>query len=217
MKLLGLTDLHGATNVLERILTKVGQVDLVLLGGDVTNFGTPDEAEALVATIRSAGLRVLAVAGNCDSAAIDARLVKLGVSLSGRGVTVGPLGLHGLPAMPPWLDRMYHFSEPELADLLAVGHDQIAGAARHAVLSHAPPRAERIDRTRRGQHVGSTALREFIDRTQPELVGCGHIHEARGVETLGRTTVVNCGAAVAGAYALIDLGQSIQVELGAVA
>lgn len=42
--------------------------------------------------------------------------------------------------------------------------------------------------------VGSTAVREAIEKYQPLLVLCGHIHESRGVVKIGRTTIVNPGS-----------------------
>ena len=213
MKLACLTDLHGSHEALQRILTDAGPVDTVLLGGDVTNFGSPDEAEALVRTAQQIGVPVWGVAGNCDSPQIERRLEELGVSLRGRGVVQEDVGLHGLPAMPPWRTGMYQFTEEELAAMLQAGYAQVADVKYHVVLSHAPPHRTQLDRTRLFQHVGSKALRQFIDQTQPALVLCGHIHEARGVDRLGATVAVNCGAAVAGFYALADLGPEVNVEL----
>ena len=59
----------------------------------------------------------------------------------------------------------------------------------------------------------NTALRDFIEKTQPALVLCGHIHEGRGIEQFGRTTVVNCGLAASGFYALATVGDRVDVEL----
>jgi hypothetical protein len=216
MKLLGITDLHGSRRALGRILDAAGGVDVVLLGGDISNFGSPDDVEALLHQARSTGAEVLAVAGNCDSAAIDGRLAELRASLHGRGVVLGGVGLHGLSGMPPWLPTMYQFTERELAEFLAAGHRAIGDARPHVVLSHPPPRNEALDRTASGANVGSTALRAFVDEHQPTLVVCGHIHEGRGVETLGRTKVVNCGLAAAGQYALVELaeiGEEVAVML----
>jgi hypothetical protein len=44
-------------------------------------------------------------------------------------------------------------------------------------------------------HVGSTAVREAIEATQPVLSLHGHIHEARGAARLGRTLSINPGSA----------------------
>ncbi len=42
--------------------------------------------------------------------------------------------------------------------------------------------------------VGSTAVREMIERVQPLLMLCGHIHETRNVANIGRTTCINPGS-----------------------
>jgi uncharacterized protein len=216
MKLLCLGDLHGNGAALARILERAESADLMLLAGDLTNFGSPDEAEALVRQAGGLGSVVLAVAGNCDSAAIDRRLGELGVGLHGRGITHAGVGFHGLSAIPPWGPRMYQFAEDALAAVLGQGLAEIDGAARRVVLSHVPPHGGRLDRTLLGFHVGSHALRRFIDHARPQLLVCGHIHEARGVERLGATTVVNCGPARAGYHAVVELGNAadeIAVEL----
>ncbi len=219
MKLLCITDLHGGSAGLGRILADAGPVDLVLLGGDLTNFGSPDDAQAIVRQAQAPGAKVLAVAGNCDSAQIDRRLVELDVSLAGRGLIYRGIALHALSAMPPWRGDMYQFTEEELAEALRAGHADAAGSGhdasggRHVILSHAPPRNDKLDRTSFFKHVGSTALRTFIDEEQPLLVVCGHIHEGRGIAKLGRTTAVNCGPAAAGYYATAEVADEVKVEL----
>jgi Icc-related predicted phosphoesterase len=42
--------------------------------------------------------------------------------------------------------------------------------------------------------VGSTAVREAIERFQPMVALHGHVHESRGVTTLGRTLCINPGS-----------------------
>jgi hypothetical protein len=210
---LGITDLHGSNKALTRILDHAGPVDAVLLGGDITHFGSPDEAEDLVRLARRSQATVLGVAGNCDSREIDARLVELDVSLHGRGVLLGTLGLHGLSAIPPWITKMYQTTEGQLAASLEAGYGQVRGAGRHGVLTHVPPLGLSVDRVFFGRHVGSWALREFVDQNAPSLVVCGHIHEARGIEQIGPTTIVNCGHALRGHYAVVDVDEQIAVEL----
>ncbi|MCS7303729.1 MAG: metallophosphoesterase [Thermoguttaceae bacterium] len=231
MRLLGITDLHGAVGVLQRILQEAGPVDLVLLGGDITNFGTPDEVELIVKKMQQDGLSVLAVAGNCDSPQIEQRLQHLGVSLYRRAVVLKQVGFQGLSGMPPWKSRMYHFSEEQLAEDLQEGYRQLQllksplptnpseslqeqpGWKTHILLSHVPPRDCKLDRTFLGRHVGSQSLRRFIDQVQPDLVVCGHIHEGRGLDRIGRTWILNCGAASAGNYGLIEVGSELRLQL----
>jgi Icc-related predicted phosphoesterase len=42
--------------------------------------------------------------------------------------------------------------------------------------------------------VGSTAVRDAIQKYQPPLSVHGHIHESRGVAKIGRTRTVNPGS-----------------------
>ena len=217
MRLLCVTDLHGATDVLERILGDAGRVDGVLLGGDITSFGTPNSAEYIVRRVQREYECVWAVAGNCDSPSIDKRLVELGVSIFGRGAVSGDIGFYGVSAMPPWHGTMYELTEGEIATALETGFSQLGDRRWDVLLTHTPPRDTPLDRTWRGSHVGSTAVREFIGRHPPHLLVCGHIHESRGTAQLGPTQMVNCGAAYEGHYALVDLAEEIRVDLRSVA
>jgi len=63
---------------------------------------------------------------------------------------------------------------------------------------HSPPRDTRCDMTGARQHVGSRAIRRFIERREPPLVLAGHIHESPRVssayrDSIGATVVVNPG------------------------
>ena len=63
---------------------------------------------------------------------------------------------------------------------------------------HSPPSGTRCDMIGAGAHVGSRAIRRFVERHQPPLVLGGHIHESPRVsasfrDTIGRTVVVNPG------------------------
>ena len=213
MRVVCITDLHGDARALDRILSHAGPADVVLLGGDITSFGTPNAAEFLVQRTRQHGPQVLAVAGNCDSAAIDERLASLGVSLFGRGVMLDGVGFYGVSAMPPWTGTMYELSEDEIAQALRAGRAQLIEPKLEIVLSHTPPRDTLLDCTRRREHVGSVAVRRFVEEFQPALVLCGHIHEGRGIDRLGATTIVNCGAAYDGLYAVAEVQADVEVEL----
>ena len=49
---------------------------------------------------------------------------------------------------------------------------------------------------RPGLHAGSTAVRDFIEKYQPEHFFCGHIHEAEGAAIrMGKTRARNVGKA----------------------
>ncbi|MEJ2034326.1 MAG: metallophosphoesterase, partial [Deltaproteobacteria bacterium] len=77
--------------------------------------------------------------------------------------------------------------------LLAQGLRQTEEASVRILVSHTPPYGTTTDRLSNGTHAGSPALRQFIEEEQPDLCLCGHIHEARGEDILGRTRVLNPG------------------------
>ena len=81
MRLVSISDLHGSSDMLVRILANCGRADAIVLAGDITHFGTPEEAVEAAAICRQTGAVVLTVAGNCDDEAIEARLANEGCSL----------------------------------------------------------------------------------------------------------------------------------------
>jgi hypothetical protein len=81
------------------------------------------------------------------------------------------------------------------------------------LVSHAPPKNTSVDFTRSGTHAGSSAIRSFIETAQPVLAVCGHIHEARGTDRIGRTIVVNPGPAQNWFYSLVELSDETDVKL----
>jgi len=205
MDLLAITDIHGRTDRYESMLEQGPEPDVVVLGGDLTHFGTPDQAESIVESAREHANTVLAVAGNCDSAEIDRRLTDLGVSVHSEGKTVHGVGIFGVSAMPPWHGNMYAFSEADIDTYLQAGYSQVEHLDEHVIVSHTPPKNAEVDRVSSGEAVGSTSVRKWVDDLQPRLVISGHVHEARGSSTIGPTRVVNCGPARDGFYARIDL------------
>jgi len=48
--------------------------------------------------------------------------------------------------------------------------------AKSILVSHSPPFGH-VDQNSRGQHVGSRAVLATIERTSPQLVLCGHVHD----------------------------------------
>jgi uncharacterized protein len=207
-------DVHDRFDAVIRALAAIGPVDCLVVGGDITTFGKPDDAERAVAVWRPLAPRLLAVSGNCDSPAIDERLVDLGVSIDGRGVTLDGVGFFGVSAAPySPLDTPYEIPDDELGRRAEAGLAELAGARFRIFCPHAPPYGTTCDRLRSGEHVGSPALRAFIERAQPDVALCGHIHEARGMDEIGSTHIVNPGPVTAGHYALVELGDRVTVTL----
>lgn len=208
MIITAISDLHNRLDVLEAILHDASGCDVMVFPGDLTHFGSAADAEYIVKEARRRAAMVFAVAGNCDNAAVEAALEAMGVLISGQGVRVGEVGFFGASGIPPWREKMYCFSETELLTRLEVGAAATANCPLRIAVTHVPPYGTRLDRLWLGNHVGSHTVREIVEREQPTLLLCGHIHEAQGVERIGRTSVVNCGAAKAGHFARIEIDPS---------
>lgn len=213
MKLLALTDIHGAYHRAEKIIRREA-ADVVIIGGDLTTAGPLPEAEEALDRFRSCSMRLLFVSGNMDLPAVDDLARTRGLSIDGRGIAIGEIGFFGVSAAP--LSRLhtpYEISEEEIAARAGRGYADVNDCRLKIFVPHAPPLRTKLDVIRTGEHVGSSAVREFIERTGPDLVLCGHIHEARGLDTIGQTAIVNCGPAVNGNYAVVHIGERVSVSL----
>ena len=214
MKIIYVVDVHEDYAAVARAVNAAGAPDLLIVGGDITTAGTADEAALAVEGWRSLATRLLAVAGNMDSPATDARLASLGVALDGRGVVMGDVGLFGVSAGPKSpLHTPYEITEEQIAERIESGFAGVKNCRVKIFCPHAPPKDTACDRIHSGLHVGSTAVRAFIERAQPDLVLCGHIHESRGEDRIGRTRVVNPGPVHAGHYAVVEIGEAVTVRL----
>jgi len=85
-------------------------------------------------------------------------------------------------------------------------------------LAHEPPYGTKLDVTRYkrspryGQHAGDKLVREIIERFQPALCICGHVHENQGKEKIGKTLVVNSGFGRRKECAIININKKINVK-----
>jgi uncharacterized protein len=214
MRIAYVVDVHDRFHAVETALSAIGSVDVLVVGGDITTFGTPDDAERAIELWRPLAPHLLAVAGNCDSPAIDERLVELGVSIDGRGVVVDDVGLAGVSAAPRSpLHTPYELPDEELGSRGEAGLAEVRNCRVRIFCPHAPPSGTACDRLRSGEHVGSPALRGLVERELPDLVLCGHIHESRGESTIGATHVVNPGPVAAGHYAVVETDGTVSVTL----
>ena len=213
MRLLALTDIHGAYDTAEAILCATSP-DILIVGGDLTTVGSVAEAREAVTRFRALTPVVLCVAGNMDLPAHDDLFDEMGVGLNARGVRIGDVGFCGASGAPhSRLRTPYEIDEEEIERRLRRGLASLAGCARIILVPHAPPFGTKLDIIHAGFHVGSTAVRDVVEECTPSAVVCGHIHEARGVDAIGTTTIVNCGPAMKGSYALLEIGAELDVTL----
>lgn len=205
MKILFLVDIHNQPKHLESIVPIAQQAELVLIGGDITHFGSLEDAEELLKPLRAAQPHLFAVTGNCDPAPVDEWLESEELNLDGQSRSFGEFSLVGLGGSLPCPGTTPHeHTEEEMAVLLEKAFQQ--KESQHTILvSHQPPFKCAVDKSSGAGHVGSRSVREAIQKEKPLLCLSGHIHESAGVDTLKETTLVNPGPFLVGNYAEIEV------------
>ncbi len=216
MRLAVISDIHGSLSFLPGATQALAQADAVVVAGDITTFADVDVARPILQSIQAINPTVVAVHGNCDRKSIDDFLAHSQMSLHGRcrivhdHAFVGVGGSLPCPGSTPneigerefecILERAVHANADPILPLVLV--------------SHQPAHGTKLDRISRGRFSGSQAIRHFIEQYQPVLAISGHIHEARGIDHIGPSTLVNPGPFGRGCYAMIDLEQGqVQVTL----
>ena len=204
MRIIALGDIHMDMGAPLRI-KGIQSADYIIITGDITNFGFRSDAVKVLDKLSAVNANIWAVAGNLDQPDVARYLEETDISLHGRGIFIDNLAVVGLGGSnyTPF-DTPYEFSETELAELLDRGFAQIGETKEHILVSHAPPINTAVDKISNGKHVGSTAVRSYIEHHQPLLCLTGHIHESRGEDTIGRTRILNPGMTKEGGYIEIN-------------
>jgi len=212
-----LSDIHGRVSLLRRIV-RTASYDLALVAGDVSNYAGGGYGEVLEVLSEGIPLAVV-VPGNVDPPELlDLKLENVLVVHNSvvevRGLRIA--GVSGGIGFSFW--GIPYLAEYHIADFVKNLSEELRRSSinPHILLTHTPPYNSGVDMLYSGEVVGSKALRDFLEEFAPLLHVCGHIHEGRGVATLGRTTVVNPGPAMVGYYAVArvypELGR-VEVEL----
>jgi uncharacterized protein len=191
MKLIALPDIHGRPDHLHHIGEQLKTADWVLLVGDITN-GSLSELATVLDVVRQYNANILAIPGNMDTNFINKRLTEHGINVHGGHRVIDGLAFLGVGGALPFFGT-FVFEEPQLASILNATLIQLPPDIPRILICHQPPYDTLNDRLGNGQHVGSHAVRDFIEKQQPLICFTGHIHEAIGIDSLGVTQIVNPG------------------------
>jgi hypothetical protein len=189
LKLQIFSDIHSDWKTLERVLSV--DADYYISAGDQVSWGKGLDRVGEI--LRTRGDKVYVLPGNHESAAqIAAMCARYGLhNLHERHIAIGRWRVAGLGYSGP---TPFHtpgeYTEAQLAERL----ERFAELKPLTLICHAPPFETQLDQVRPGLHAGSTAVRDFILKYQPEYFFCGHIHEAQGVEiSMAKTRARNVG------------------------
>ncbi len=204
MRILAAADIHGAQYRMNIILKNIEKYkpDIVIICGDITNFGPEELATTLLNQIPT---ETLVVIGNCDpfktnNAINESRAENLHLkTIEIKGLNF--LGIGG--DIPANLEEVKTEKNKNLKDVID---------SNTVLVTHVPP-YKLQDKVYIGHHVGSKQLRDLINKTKPKLVLCGHVHEDPGCTKIDDTIVVNCSIGKKTEGALIKINEKIDVEI----
>jgi Icc-related predicted phosphoesterase len=230
MRCLVVSDLHYALPQFDWLSSAAPQFDLVIFAGDALDIGSMVDAGAQILVVLkylqriASTTKVIFCSGNHD---LDFRspegekvarwteeLRQLGVVTDGDALVVDDT----LFTVCPWWDG------PQTRERLIA---QLAADARRREnlrwvwAHHAPPRASQTSWSGK-QSYGDADLVSWIEQYGPDIVICGHIHQAPFVaegswaDRLGETWVFNAGRQYGAppAYIVIDtkIGEALWIS-----
>jgi Icc-related predicted phosphoesterase len=219
-------DVHASEATRDRVLNAFDRVadeaDVVLLAGDLTTTGEPEQAAVLAEACRGLDLPVFTVLGNHDYHAgrandIKAVLEEAGVHVLERawrtctiaGVELGVVGTKGfvggfpgsvLPDFGEALLRQVYAETTLEAEAIARGLQEIVHCDLRLVLLHYAPVEATIAGEPEGIHVmlGSDRLATPIAEYGADLVLHGHAHAGSFEGCIGKIPVYNVAVHVTG-------------------
>lgn len=201
-------DIHDDVARLTKI-PELSTADGIIVTGDITNAGGVKQAERIMEMIHANTSVIFAQIGNMDRSEITDWLVEKNWNIHRQVRSIAPdvviFGVGGSTFTP--FGTPSEFPESHFATWLEELWPKAKKSSKTILVSHNPPKDTLCDVLPDGAHVGSTAVREFIEEAQPDICLCGHIHEARAIDRVGRTIVVNPGTLSSGGYVVIRLNK----------
>lgn len=211
LNLIVIADVHSSREAYEKTVEKANEAkaDAICVCGDLTHFGSIKEAEEYLAILAQSRASVFFVPGNLDPPDLVNAKVKGATCIHAACRSLSDYSFIGLGA----LHRAFEVPEDKIMQWLQKGSNECQQTKRTVIVSHVPPRDTKVDIAFIGGHAGSRNFSRFIVDAKPVAVFCGHIHEGRGIDSIGNSIIINPGSARRGYYALVKLDGKVDVEL----
>ena len=190
MKITATSDIHGAKP------PKIGshEGDILIIAGDLTNRGTINEITMFIwdwDIYCSAFDKVFIIPGNHDTCLTQPEVVEMITSNIPNAMVFfgGTYTYEGVKfGFMPWSPIYGPFEF--MADEKFIANNLEKVGKVDVLVTHSPP-FYTLDSVLSGEHVGSTAIANFVDTVPPKFHVFGHIHEDTGTITTTLTTFIN--------------------------
>lgn len=222
MNILAISDVHGNENNKLYSYLNDNKIDLLIVSGDITNFGPVDFVEYFINKLSEYGTEIFAIPGNCDPDDVERKIIDSNaVCIHNTVIEYENLVLYGFGGSNPTpFDTPGEFDEDTFyksikavlesknIDSVKEPTDEFPHGKIPILVTHAPPKDTEADKIADGSHVGSEAIRRIIEEYKPSLNICGHIHEAMSMDMLGDTVIINPGMLEEGHGCLIEVDKN---------
>lgn len=199
-------DIHQSLKFVD-LLPGLEKASGVIITGDLTNHSPVGAIEKVWNTIYRKNKNILAQLGNMDRKNVTDFLKKKGANLHcetrelAQGIKIMGVGCSittpfGTPS---------EISEEEMASYLEETYAALGNYEQLILVVHDSPFNTKLDIIGNGMHVGSKSVRKFIEKHQPDIVLCGHIHEASGEDCINESRIFNPGMASGGGYVVVSI------------
>jgi Icc-related predicted phosphoesterase len=202
MRIAALADLHFTPQSYDRIREPMGhlrdEADVLVLAGDLTNYGKPQEMESLLNALMRVRIPIVAIIGNhdCESGQ-ETELIRLmtqeGIKvLDGTAYERDGVGFAGTKGFLGGFGRgvLTSFGEKEVKAFVQAAIDEAIKLERALMQVHTPKTVvvvhyAPIAATVQGEspeifpYLGTSRLGEVIDRHGADLVFHGHAHHGQ--------------------------------------
>jgi Icc-related predicted phosphoesterase len=199
MRIAAMADIHYSPQSYDRIREPMGRVrdeaDVLVLAGDLTNYGKPQEMESLLNVLMKVRIPTVAVIGNHDCECNqESELIQMMASegikvLDGTGYERDDVGFAGTKGFPGGFGRgaLTAFGEKEVKAFVQAAIDEAIKLERALMQLRAPKTVvvvhyAPIAGTVQGEppeifpYLGTSRLADVVDRHGADLVFHGHAH-----------------------------------------
>lgn len=188
-KILAISDIHGDSKLIKRIAERSNKenIDLVIIAGDITLLNK--ETKNIIKPFAEKNKKVILLHGNHEPISTINQISNSypnTFNIHNYSIKHENVGIFGAGGADFGSDKM---TEYEFWKKLEESHDHIKNLEKKIMITHMHPSGTKSEFT---GIKGSKAIRQAIEKFQPDFAIFGHIHEASGIEEIiGSTKLIN--------------------------
>lgn len=190
VKIFAAGDFHGDTKTASNLAQKAKEegADLIFLNGDITEENIEG---SVLGPFHKLGKKLFLVPGNHDYL-ITEFLTKVynAENIHKKALMYRDIGIVGCASLNIGLHQM---TDDEVYSIIVENFRKIKNAKKKILITHVHPAGTNMEQFSNFVP-GNKGLRRAIEKCKPDIVICGHVHEAEGLEAqIGKTRVINVG------------------------